>query len=78
MKKKTFRELVDMSANWTRDNEEFDCDVVLSVDGIDYKAYSVSIAKNDLLFYTKHGTITYLIDHYGDRNVASLYEVDME
>lgn len=62
----SFNDLVELSINHTGDSLELDCSLTLHVDGIDLQAYTVSLANRDLLFYTDKGTVTYLVDIYGD------------
>lgn len=73
-----FNDLVELSVNHEDESIEVDCNIEIGVDDVEYKAYSVSIANRDLLFYTDKGTIQYLIDSYGDNHTAVLYNVELE
>ena len=63
------------------DNEshEIDCDITLSVNGEQWRAYTVCVSYRDLFFFTDQGTVTYLIDSYphGDYAVLHDYERDL-
>jgi hypothetical protein len=50
------------------------CDLALEVDGDTFKAYEVSIANRDLLFYCDKGTANYVVDTYGDRVTVELFD----
>ena len=70
----SFNDLVDLSVNHDGDSIELDCSLTLHVDGIDFQAYTVSLANRDLLFYTDKGTVTYLIDLYHAGPIAVLHD----
>lgn len=73
-----FKDLIELSVNHDEESIEVDCSINLEVDGIEYKAYGVSLAYRDLLFYTDKGTIQYLIDSYSDNHTAVLYDYDLD
>lgn len=72
------KDLIDLVVDPNGDYDELDCSINLTVEGIDYHAYGVSIAYRDLLFHTDKGTIQYLVDSYGDRHTAVLHDWDLE
>ena len=76
----TFNACVELAANFPEDkeNQELDCDLTLKVDGESFKAYTVTVCRGDLLFFTDKAAINYTVDIYddGDRGVATLYDID--
>ena len=76
--KRSFEELVELSVKHKGQNKYSPCDLSLEVDGKTYNAYEVSICNRDLLFFSDKGTLNYVIDSYGDRHVAELYQLDEE
>ena len=79
-KELTFNDFVDMSVNWKGESKEFDCDIVLRDDeeGIDCHAYTCSVSNRDLLFFCDNGTLNFLVDSYGGRNIAELFSADLD
>lgn len=76
---KKFSDFVEMAANHNKqDPQEVSCDLILKVEDRELKAHSVSISNRDLLFFTESGTVTYLVDSYGDDHVAELFDWDLE
>lgn len=71
---RTMIELIQKAKGHNTESEEIDCDITLSVNGEYWKAYSVSVAYRDLLFYTDQGNVTYLIDSYGYDDYAVLHD----
>jgi hypothetical protein len=56
-------------------SREYDCKIDVFIDErTQWKAYSASISKQDILLYCDKGTATFLIDIYGDSPVATLYD----
>lgn len=51
-----------------------ECNIDLVVDGEVWKAYEVSITRQDLLFFTDKGTVTYLVDNYGGEGIPSIFD----
>lgn len=77
MRTLTFKDLVEKAVKANK-STEVSCNLKLSVDGETWVAYSVSIANRDLLFFCEQGTATYLIDSYGDRHTAELFDWNKE
>jgi hypothetical protein len=71
----TFKELVDMAANYDEESTELDCDLSITVDGDVYHAYAVSVAPRELLFYCDGATVEYVIDVYNGVPIAVLNDV---
>lgn len=70
----SFNDLINLSLDHDGDSIELDCSLTLHVDGIDFHAYTVSLANRDLLFYCNEGTVTYMIDLYGDTARSELFD----
>lgn len=49
-------------------------DFPLNIEGNVWKAYEVSVSHRDLFFYCDKGTVTYLVDTYGDKHSAVLHD----
>lgn len=45
-------------------SRSLECNLTLEVDGEKFRAYEVSIANQDLLFFTEKGTLNYVVDNY--------------
>lgn len=50
-----------------KNSRALECDLTLEVDGEKFRAYEVSIANCDLLFFCDKGTANYLVDTIEDR-----------
>lgn len=74
----SLNDLIDLVVDPNGDYDDLDCSIDLKVDNIEYKAYGVSLAYRDLLFYTDKGTIQYLVDSNGDRHTAVLHNVELD
>lgn len=72
------KDLIELAVNYDDESLEVDCNIDLEVDDVEYNAYSVSISNRDLLFYTDKGAIQYLVDSYGDRHTAVLYDCELD
>lgn len=70
----SFNDLVELAVNHTGESLEVDCNLTLHVDGTDMQAYTCSVGNRDLLFYTDKGTVSYLIDTYGNTARAELVD----
>lgn len=66
--------LIQKAKGHNAESEELDCDITLSVNGEQWKAYAVSVSYRDLLFFTDQGTVTYLIDSYPHGDYAVLHD----
>lgn len=53
-----------------KSSKSVECDIMLEVDGEEFKAYEVSIANQDLLFYCDKGTANYVVDNYGNGKIT--------
>lgn len=80
----SFKELVDMAAEYTGDSVELDCSIDIECPDGHLEAYAVSVAPCELLFFGKQGTATYVVDVYGrgdailQKNFASLVDWDID
>ena len=72
----TFSDLINKAASYDQESIELDINLDLNVDSEVYRAYTVSIAYCDLMFYTDKGILTYVVDKYKHKNVAELYSVE--
>lgn len=72
----TFKDFVHLSVSHKGENEYHACNIQLKHDGKTYKAHEVSVAHRDLLFFTDSDTLNFVVDSYGDRHVAELFNVD--
>jgi hypothetical protein len=71
----TFKELVDIAADYDGESIELDCDLGLDIDDMTYRAYAVSVASRELLFYCDGATVEYVIDVYNGVPIAVLNDV---
>ena len=53
---------------------EADAEFSIEVEGEAWRVYTVSIDVRDILCFCDKGTATFLVDSYGDRNVAELFD----
>lgn len=72
----TFPELAEMAAKCKKPEHKSLNDLVLDVDDEEFVAHGVNIAHRELGFECDNGYVSYVIDMYGDRPVAELYEVE--
>lgn len=70
-----FYEIVEKSLNHKGENKYFDCNITLKFDGIKHLCHEVSICNRDLLFFSDKGTLNYVVDSYGLRNVVELVNI---
>ena len=54
--------------------DEHEASFKINVNDSVWTAYAVSISYRDILLYCDKGTATYLVDSYGDRHVAELFD----
>jgi predicted GNAT family acetyltransferase len=73
MKTLNFNDLVEKSLN-AKSSKEYACSLELKIEGKTWNAYAVSVSNRDLLFYCNQGTVTYLVDTYGSRHTAELFD----
>lgn len=55
-------------------SQEQTCDLSLNIQGQTWRAYACNIAHRDIMFLCDKGVATYLVDSYGDRHVAELFD----
>lgn len=58
----------------TKTTKEIDVDFSVNIQGETWKAYSTSVSNRDILLFTDKGTCTFLVDSYGNKNVAELFD----
>lgn len=58
--------------------KSYECNILLEVDGEKFRAYEVSVAHQDLLFFTEKGTVNYVVDNYSGRPVIELFSVERD
>jgi len=69
----TFNDLCRLSTT-VKGTKEIDVNMTLDINGQRWKAYQVYVAHRDLLFLCDKGTATYLVDSYGERHTAELFD----
>jgi hypothetical protein len=57
-----------------QEHRQVDAKLSIEVNGEAWTCYTVSISYRDILCYCDQGTATLLIDSYGDRHVAELFD----
>lgn len=57
---------------------EVDADFKIDIQGELWTCYAVSIADRDILAYCDKGTATLLVDSYGDKHTAELFDWSVE
>ena len=70
------QEIIEKSVAYNEESQEFDCKITLKENGKTFKAYTVSIANCDLLFYTDKGCLNYLIDSIGSKHYCNLFSIE--
>jgi hypothetical protein len=80
---KTFKDFVEFAANYNgKTIEDVACDIEINLSQDDepflFHAYSVSISSRELTFYGETGYLSYVIDLYGTRPVAELFDFELE
>lgn len=66
------QDLIDLSVK-IRKPREIEFINLFRIEGADWISYAVCVSHRDLLFLCDHGTITVLVDTYGDRNVGEIF-----
>lgn len=74
---KTFNELIDLSIKGKK-SKGYEVNFSITVNGETWRAYEASVCNRDILLYCDQGTATYLVDSYGDKNVAELFDWNKE
>lgn len=69
----TWNRLIEYSLTATK-AKCFKVSLKFEVEGKTWNAYEVTVSNRDILFFCKQGTVTYLVDSYGTRNVAELFD----
>ena len=77
MKINSLNDAVLMSIRPTRIGSR-EADFQIEVEGEAWNVYEVYISKQDILCLTDKGTATFLVDLYGDRALAELYDWEVE
>lgn len=72
-----FKDLIEMSIK-ARKTKEVDCSIPVEVENETWQAYTASVSNRDILLFTDKGTVTFLVDSYGDRHVAELFDWNRE
>lgn len=76
MKNLKLDQIIEKAIKHKGENKYYPTNIELKEEGTKYKCYEVSICHRDLLFFADKGTLNYVIDSYGDRNVLELYSID--
>ena len=77
MKHNEFNTLIDTSVN-SSEQREFDVNLSITVEGETWKAYTAYVSHRDILLSCDKGTATYVVDSYGDRHTAELFDWNKE
>jgi len=73
-----FKDIVDASVEHNTSQDYEVTSIELDVDGHVVRPYSCVITHRDIFFYFPGGNATYLVDSYGDRNVAELFDWEFD
>lgn len=68
-----FNTLIDTAVN-SSEQREFDVNIELKVEGKTWRAYTAYVTHREVLFLCDKGTATYVVDSYGDRHTAELFD----
>ena len=72
-------ELIELaSAEHIPEAYEVDCSVVVQIAGKTLRAYTASISHRDILLYCDKGTVTLVIDLYGDVPKTELFDYELD
>jgi predicted NAD-dependent protein-ADP-ribosyltransferase YbiA (DUF1768 family) len=77
MKHNEFDILIDTAVN-ASEQREFDVSLSIKIEGETWKAYTAYVSHRDILLFCDKGTVTYLVDSYGDRHTAELFNWNKE
>lgn len=58
----------------TEKQKSFNVTLPLIVNGERWTTYGAEVSHRDILFFCKEGTATYLVDTYGDKSRAELFD----
>ena len=75
---KALSDAIDLSLDGETSGVHFTAEFEIEVDGKTWNVYTVSISHRDILAYCDRGTATFLVDSYGDRNTAELFNWETE
>lgn len=73
MKRNEFETLIDTAVN-SSEQREFDVNLSITVEGETWKAYTAYVSHRDILLLCDKGTATFVVDSYGDRHTAELFD----
>jgi hypothetical protein len=62
----------------TKTSGEMNAKFKIEVENKPWDVYAVSISHRDILCYCNEGTATFLVDTYGERNAAELFNWENE
>jgi hypothetical protein len=74
---KDIEDIIELSLT-AKHSKSYPCSLVLNEDGEKFRAYEVSIANRDLLFFTDKGTLNYLVDSFGDQTSIELFNMERD
>jgi hypothetical protein len=55
-------------------SREYNANFKLEIEGETWDCYSVSIANRDLLCYCKQGSVTILVDTFGNKTTCEIFD----
>lgn len=73
--RKVWAKLINHAVS-NKPQKSFNVSLELSVNGQTWKAYGAEVSHRDILFYCDKGTVTFLVDSYGDRHVTELFDYE--
>lgn len=76
--KKDLNYFAEKSLKHKGENKYYPCDIALKVDGHRLKAHEVSVCGRDLLFFCDKGTVSFVVDTYGDRHVIEMLDWELD
>ena len=68
-----FNDLINLSVK-TNKQLDLDVSIQIEVDGQVWRCYNAIVSNRDILMICDKGTATYLVDSYGDKHVAELFD----
>lgn len=73
-KQYTLNQLIEKSLKVTKSSYAMLCNFKINVNGEDWDAYDSSVCHRDILLYCDQGTVTLLVDSYGNRDIIEIFD----
>lgn len=74
----SFNDLIELSTNHTGDSIEVDCSFHIDTNHGVFFIYSASLSYRDIILYSEKGTLTFLVDTYGDITHVELFDWSLD